>query len=172
MRTALEQAGAERGLLLLLRGAEPRIVAEAAVSGETVVVRLPDEAASPQELPQSVLQYVLRTQESVVLDDASTQSQFPTDPYILARRARSVVCVPLVNRGKLIGGLYLENNLTPYVFVPSRISVLKLLASQAAISLDNTRLYRDLDQREAKIRRLFDANIIGIFMWDMEGRII
>jgi PAS domain S-box-containing protein len=172
MRTALEQAGAERGLLILLRGAEPRIVAEAAVSGETVVVRLPDEAASPQELPRSVLQYVLRTQEGVVLDDASAQSQFATDPYIRECRTRSVVCVPVVDRGKLIGGLYLENNLTPHVFVPSRISVLKLLASQAAISLEKTRLYRDLEQREAKIRRLVDANIIGVVIGDLEGGII
>ena len=68
--------------------------------------------------------------------------------------------------------LYLENNLTARVFAPARIAVLKLLASQAAISLENTRLYRDLAEREAKIRRLVDANIIGIFIWDLEGRII
>ena len=61
--------------------------------------------------------------------------------------------------------LYLENNLAPRVFAPARIAVLKLLASQAAISLENTRLYRDLAEREAKIRRLFDANIVGIFFW-------
>ena len=68
--------------------------------------------------------------------------------------------------------LYLENNLTPHVFTPTRIAVLKLLASQAAISLENTRLYRDLEEREAKIRRLVDANIIGICIWNLEGEII
>ena len=68
--------------------------------------------------------------------------------------------------------LYLENNLTPHVFTPARIAVLKLLASQAAISLENTRLYRDLAEREAKIRRLVDANIVGIFIWDFDGRIL
>jgi GAF domain-containing protein len=68
--------------------------------------------------------------------------------------------------------LYLENNLTPYVFTPARISVLELLASQAAISLENARLYNDLLEREARIRRLVDANIIGIFIWDLDGRII
>ena len=78
----------------------------------------------------------------------------------------------MLNQAKLIGVLYLENNLTPRVFAPARIAVLKLLASQAAISLENTRLYRDLAEREAKIRRLVDANIIGIFIWDVEGRII
>jgi PAS domain S-box-containing protein len=65
--------------------------------------------------------------------------------------------------------LYLENNLTPRVFLRARITVLKLLASQAAISLENSRLYRNLAEREAKIRRLVDANIIGIFIWSIPG---
>jgi len=81
------------------------------------------------------------------------------------RRARSVLCLPLITQAKLIGALYLENNLTPNVFAPARMSALKLLASQAAISLENSRLYGDLQEREAKIRRLVDANIIGIFFW-------
>ena len=72
----------------------------------------------------------------------------------------------MINQAKLIGVLYLENNLAPRVFAPARIAVLKLLASQAAIALENTRLYRDLAEREAKIRRLVDANIIGIFIWE------
>jgi PAS domain S-box-containing protein len=78
----------------------------------------------------------------------------------------------LINQAKLIGLLYLENNLTSHAFTPERIAVLKLLASQAAISLENTRLYRDLEEREAKIRRLVEANIIGIFIWNLEGQII
>ena len=123
-------------------------------------------------LPESVLRYVVRTQESVILDDAAAQNPFSADPYIRQHQARSILCLPLINQAKLIGVLYLENNLAPRVFAPARIAVLKLLASQAAISLENTRLYRDLAEREAKIRRLVDANIIGIFIWDVEGRII
>src|SRR6201999_2055840 len=73
---------------------------------------------------------------------------------------------------KLIGLLFLENNLPPHVFTPARLTVLKLLAAQAAISLENTRLYRDLEKREAKIRRLVDANRMGIFIWNLEGQII
>ena len=72
----------------------------------------------------------------------------------------------MINQGKLIGVLYLENNLAPQVFTPARIAVLKLLASQAAIALENAGLYRDLAEREAKIRRLVDANIIGIYIWE------
>ena len=118
-------------------------------------------------LPETVLQYVLHTRESVILDDAAAQPSFAADPYVRQRQARSILCLPLINQGKLIGVLYLENNLTPRAFAPARIAVLKLLASQAAISLENTRLYRDLEQREAKIRRLVDANIIGIFIWEL-----
>ncbi|HEX5460779.1 MAG TPA: AAA family ATPase [Steroidobacteraceae bacterium] len=172
MRTALEQAGAERGVLILSRGGEPRIVAESAVSGDTIVVRLPDETVSPEVLPQSVLQHVLRTRESVILDDASARSPFAADSYIRERRARSVLCAPLINQGKLTGALYLENNLAPRVFEPARIAVLKLLASQAAVSLENSRLYRDLAEREARIRRLVDSNVIGIVIWDLDGRLI
>ena len=172
MRTAIEQAGAERGLLIVMRGVEPRIEAEATTGGETVVMRFSDQPATAALLPESVLHYVMRTREAVILDDAATQPPFAaTDTYLRQRNARSVLCLPLITQAKLIGVLYLENNLSPGVFAPARIAVLKLLASQAAIALENARLYRDLEQREAKIRRLVDANIIGIFIWDLEGRI-
>ena len=172
MTIALEHAGAERGLLILFPGDEPRIEAEATTGRGQVEVALRETAVTPAELPESVLHYVIRTRESVILDDASAQNPFSADEYIRQKRARSVLCLPLVKQAKLIGVLYLENNLAPHVFTPSRIAVLELLASQAAISLENARLYRDLEEREAKIRRLVDANIIGIFIWDFEGRII
>ncbi|MGY8663367.1 AAA family ATPase [Bradyrhizobium sp. UFLA05-109] len=172
MRTAIEQAGAERGLLILAQGATPRIAAEATTGDDKVVVHLRDDAATGTVLPESVLRYVLHSRESVILDDAATQSQYAADLYIRARRARSVVCLPLVNQGKLVGALYFENGLAPNVFAPARMTVLKLLASQAAISLENSRLYGDLQEQEAKVRRLVDANIIGIVIWDFEGRII
>ena len=113
MRTAIEQAGAERGLLILPRGAEQRIEAEATTSGDTVIVQLRDEAVNEDMLPESVLHYVLRTRESVILDDAAAQSTFAADPYIRQRQARSILCLPLINQAKLIGVLYLENNLAP-----------------------------------------------------------
>ena len=114
----------------------------------------------------------MRTQESLILADASEQNPFSSDPYIRRHHARSILCLPLINQGKFIGVLYLENNLTPRVFTLTRIAVLKLLASQAAISLQNTRLYADLEEREAKIRRLVDANIVGIIIWNLQGEII
>jgi PAS domain S-box-containing protein len=172
MRTAIEQAGAERGVLILARGNELRIAAEATTSDETVAVHLLDEAVTAAVLPETVLRYVLRTRESVILDEAAAQGEFSADAYIRQRRARSILGLPLVTQAHLIGALYLENNLAARVFVPGRTAILKLLASQAAIAIENTRLYRDLARREAKIRRLVEANIIGIIVWDFEGRIV
>jgi PAS domain S-box-containing protein len=172
MRAAMEHAGAERGLLILLRGGEPRIVAQATVDADAVMVGLCDGPVTTATLPVAILHHVLRTQESIILDDAAAQNPFSRDSTLRKHQARSVLCLPLINQGKLIGALYLENNLIPRVFAPARIAVLKLLTSQAAISLENARLYGDLQDREAKIRHLVDANIIGIIIWDFEGGII
>ena len=173
MRTALEQAGAERGLLILSRAGPSRgSQAEATTGGDAIVVRLRDQPVTATALPEAIVHYVLRTQQTVILDDAAAEPAFAADPYIRQRQARSILCLPLITQTKLIGVLYLENNLAPRVFTPARIAVLQLLASQAAIALENTRLYRDLAEREAKIRRLVDANIIGIFIWEFEGQII
>ncbi|MBV8068995.1 MAG: AAA family ATPase, partial [Acidobacteriaceae bacterium] len=172
MRTAIEHAGAERGLLILPRGVVQRIKAEATTNGDTIRVRLLEAPLAEGLVPESIVNYVVRTQESLILDDALANNAFSTDMYIRRHHARSILCLALINQAKLIGVLYLENNLTPHVFTPTRIAVLKLLASQAAISLENSRLYRDLEEREAKIRRLVDANVIGIYVGNVEGEII
>src|SRR5216684_3195440 len=143
LRIAVEHAGAERGLLLLFQGDEPRIVAEATTGRDQVEVTLRQTAVSPAELPVSMLHYVMRTRQSVILDDALAQNPFSADEYICQKVARSVLCLPLVKQSKLIGVLYLENKLAAHVFTPARISVLELLASQAAISLENAHLYSD-----------------------------
>jgi predicted ATPase/signal transduction histidine kinase len=154
MGTAIEQAGAERGLLILSRGPEQRISAEASTGSDAVVVRLCDQPVGEDAMPQSVLHYVAHTQANLILDDASAVHPFSSDAYIRQHRARSILCLPLLNQAKLVGVLYLENNLAPRVFTPTRIAALKLLASQAAISLENSRLYADLQEREAKIRQV------------------
>jgi PAS domain S-box-containing protein len=172
MTIALEHAGAERGLLILLRGDTVQIEAEARTDDKTIEVTLRQEPVASAALPEAVLHTVIRTQQSVILDDASAQSPFAADAYVRQAHARSVLCLPLVKQAKLIGALYLENSLASHVFTPARISVLELLASQAAISLENARLYRDLAEREARIRRLVDANIIGILIFTLDGQIV
>lgn len=173
MRTAIEQAGAERGLLILSSDeGDLHVAAEATTNDDSTQMQLRDVPVSAALLPGSILNQVLRTRQHLCLDDAVTELQFAGDAYVREHRARSVLCLPLMNQANLIGVLYLENNLAANVFSPARIAVLTLLASQAAISLDNARLYRGVEQREAKIRRLVDANIIGIIVWNTNGEII
>src|SRR5215475_4818207 len=165
MMIALEHAGAERGLLILPRGDELRIEAEATTGRDTVEVHLRQTVATPSELPKSMLHFVIRAQEIVVLDDASSPNQFSSDEYIRQQRSRAVLCLPLVKQSKLIGVLYLENNLTPHVFTPARMAVLKLLASQAAISLENARLYTEVQQTEAYLEAAQRLSHTGSFGW-------
>jgi len=168
---ALENAGADRGLLILPAEDDHLIQAEAQATGDQVEVVLCPKPITGITCPASLVRYVIRTRESVILDDASRPNLFSEDNYLCGRQTKSILCVPLMNQGRLTGLLYLENTLTTHAFTASRVAVLELLAAQAAISLENTRLYSDLEERGAKIRRLVDANIIGIFIWDLGGRI-
>jgi PAS domain S-box-containing protein len=170
--TLMRAAGAERGLLILGQGDEYRIVAEATTGSDTVAVGPRHASVTAADLPVSVLHYVVRTKDSLLLHDASRENQFSSDEYVRRHHARSILCLPLLKESRLVGVVYLENNLAINVFTPDRIVVLKLLASEAAISLENIRLYDDLQDREAKIRRLVDSNIIGVVMWCADGRII
>ena len=172
LRIAVEHAGAERGLLILFPGNEPQIAAEATSDCGHVEITLRRAANLSTKLPESVLHYVIRTRESVILDDALGANTFSADEYIRQKQVRSALCLPLLKQAKLIGVLYLENNLASHVFTPARIAVLELLASQAAVSLENARLYNDLQEREAKVRRLVDSNIIGIIIGDFKGQIL
>ena len=153
MRISLEHAGAECGLLILLRGGELRIEAEATTGHGTLEVMLRQSAVTPSELPESVLLTAIRTRKSVLLDDAVASTLFSQDTYVKQRRPRSVLCLPLVKQAKLVGALYLENNLTPRVFTSAKLAVLELLASQAAISLENALLYADLQQENSERQR-------------------
>jgi PAS domain S-box-containing protein len=168
MRTAIEHAGAERGLLILSRDNELQTVAEAKISGHNVTVHRKE--APPGALPESIIRYVLRTRESVILDDAALNNPFSADTYIRQRHARSIFCLPLINQAKLIGMLYLENNLTPHVFTPTRTAVLRLLASQAAISLENTHLYEALCRSESYLTQAQRLAHVGSWAWEAPAR--
>jgi PAS domain S-box-containing protein len=172
MTIAVEHAGADRGLLILPNGDENRVEAVASSGRDGIKVGLLGARVTGSELPELILEQVIRTQSPVILGDARGGHAFAGDDYIGRKQARSLLCLPLLKQAELIGVLYLENSLASHVFTPARIAVLKLLASQAAIALENARLYRDVAEREAKIRRLFDANIIGIFISNGKGEII
>jgi PAS domain S-box-containing protein len=157
MKISLEHAGAGWGLLILLRGGELRIEAEATTGRGNVEVTPRQSAVTPSELPESVLLTAIRTRESVLLDDAAASTLFSHDMYVKQRRPRSMLCLPLVKQAKVVGALYLENNLTPRVFTSAKLAVLELLASQAAISLENALLYADLQQENSERQRAEDA---------------
>ena len=165
MILALEHAGADRGLLILPWGDGWRIEAEATTVRDTVEVRLPRTRLMPGALPESVLRYVIRTRDSVLLDDAADPGPFSGDEYITRRRCQSVLCLPLIKQTTLIGVLYLENCLAAQVFTQARIAVLRLLASQAAISLENARLYADRQHAEALLADAQQLSHTGSFDW-------
>src|SRR5580704_3360078 len=153
LRIAVENAGAERGLLILPRDGVLLIEAEAVTRPGGVEVAVRQTTVAPSDLPLSVLHYVIRTQEGVLLDDASTDKVYAKDEYVRPKRSKSILCLPVVKQAQPVGALYLENNLTPGVFTPDRVTVLQLLASQAAISLENASLYSAAKEAEEKVRQ-------------------
>ncbi|HET6977394.1 MAG TPA: sigma 54-interacting transcriptional regulator [Pyrinomonadaceae bacterium] len=153
MRKAMEHAGADRGLLIVPHCNRLQVKAEATTDGDTVSVRALEESDSFAALPESVLRYVQRTHEQVIIDDASVPNSFATDEYLHEQRTRSVACLPLLKQGELVALLYLENKLASNVFTPARLKILEVLASQAAISLENSRLYHEIQQAEEAVRR-------------------
>jgi len=152
MVTAVQQAGVERGLLIVRRAEETRVEAEATTQRGAIVVRRLDTLPGPSSLPATIVKYVLRTQEPVMLDDASAPNPFAADAYLAERRIRSLLCLPLVKEGTLIGALYFEDPLASHIFTPSRIGLLTLLASQAAISLENAHLYAQIQSENILLR--------------------
>ncbi|THD56728.1 AAA family ATPase, partial [Phenylobacterium sp.] len=154
MQIALEHAGAERGLLILHRGGELTLEATAVTRHEKSEVTARGVEVTASDLPLSLLNYVVRTKEGVVLDDASLPNPYRDDIYVQQTGVRSVLCLPIANRANLVGALYLENSLTPYAFTSERVSVLEMLSSQAAISLENARLYSDLQQENSDRKRV------------------
>jgi len=146
----LEHAGAQRGLLLLRRDDKLRIEAEAKATQDAVKVRVKQSRPTSNELPETLLQFVARTRETVTLDDARAVNQFSTDRYFLENECRSILCLPLLKRAELIGILYLENSLTSHVFSAERIALLELLGGQAALSLESA----SLEEKDALLKEV------------------
>lgn len=151
MRIVIENAGAQVGFLILENEGQWFIEAQGALDTDEVTVLQSIPVEQSYLLSASVVNYVVRTRENLVLSDASVNGDFTNDPYVMERQPLSILCVPLIHQGKLSAILYLENNLTPGAFTQDRLEILKLLCSQAAISLENSRLY---EQQEDYSRTL------------------
>ncbi|MEG4233653.1 ATP-binding sensor histidine kinase [Microcoleus sp. Pol11C3] len=160
MKIAIENAGAEKGFLILEKAGNWAIEAEGSVKKDQVSVLrslpLNAEAASGEtpKLASAIVNYVIRTQENVVLNNATQEGQFTRDPYIAATQPKSILCTPLLHQGKLTGILYLENNLTEGAFTTDRLELLKLLSAQIAISIENAQLYNNLQEFNQNLEQL------------------
>ena len=160
IRITLENAGAERGVFLLERDGHLFVEAQAQADSDAVSLR-ESIAIERADLPLAVVRYVWRTEQPVVLGDASSDERFAGDPYISGGRITSVLCVPVSRQGRLCGLLYLENRLTSQAFTPEREEMVRILAAQAAISIENARLYEEMknevQRRTSAEHKLRDA---------------
>jgi predicted ATPase/GAF domain-containing protein len=152
MKIVVKHAGAERGFLLLCRDGKLFIEASMTVNPITVEVGSGIAVESSSELPLSIVHYVERTREPIVLEDASGEPRFAADPYILARRPKSVLCLSMIHQGRLTGILYLENNIAQAAFSADRVEILTLLSSQAAVAVENALLYQSVQAATAKLK--------------------
>ncbi|MCP4341629.1 MAG: AAA family ATPase [Desulfobulbaceae bacterium] len=152
MQTVLENAGAQKGSMILAHGDDLTVQAEAGVDGQAIVVVQPGQDRPAGDLPIAVVNYVRRTGEAVIIEDARAPNMFSSDPYIEQNRPVSVLCLPLMLQSHLIGMLYLENSLVRAAFTKERVAVLELLSAQAAISLENAALYRERSRAEQALR--------------------
>jgi PAS domain S-box-containing protein len=165
---SVELAGADRGLLILLRDEVPLVVAEATTSRGQLETILRYSEISASELALAPLQYVIRTRESLILDDASRSSDFATDEYVRSHQSKSILLVPIVKQGRFRGILYLENELTAYAFTADRVELLEMLSSQAAISLENASLYTELQRSEAFLSEGQRHSSTATWTWNVQ----
>jgi PAS domain S-box-containing protein len=181
MEIVIENAGAQRGCLVLEKDGKWAIEAEGTTDSKDTTTLQAIQVEESDAICRSIVRYVARSRESIVLDDAARKGLFVDNPYVKQNQTKSVLCAPLLNQGRLSGILYLENNLTTDAFTPERIKVLELLAGQAAIALENAVLYQQAQQEiaerklaeaalresEQRFRTIFDSVNDAIFVHDL-----
>jgi signal transduction histidine kinase/CheY-like chemotaxis protein len=158
MTIVIENAGADRGCLLLPQQDNWFIEAEGQVNSSDITIL--QSMAIENRVSTHIIHYIARTQENVVLSDATQEERFSQDPYIVKQAPKSILGMPLVNQGKLTGILYLENRLTEGAFTPQRLQILNMLSSQLAISIENSLLYNNLEQKVAERTQALQQEIV------------
>jgi predicted ATPase/signal transduction histidine kinase len=158
MQVILENVGGSKAALILLEDSNLSLMAQCQSHQPCELLSIPIQ--NTQEIPVSLINYVSHTKEYILINDATANTNFAGDPYIIKYQPKSILCTPIVNQGKLIGILYLENSLIVSAFTPDRLQILKLLSSQAAISLENAQLYGKLEEKVAvRTQELNEKNI-------------
>ncbi|MBD2035377.1 PAS domain S-box protein [Leptolyngbya sp. FACHB-321] len=171
MQTVIENAGAQTGYLILENSGEWLIEAACELNADenSCATQVLQSIPIADQLPESIIQYVIRTLKPVTLNDATREGAFINESYIQQNQPQSVFCLPLLNQAKLVGVLYLENRLAVGVFTPERSQVLQLLSTQAAIAIENANLYSELQAKESKITQFLEAIPVGIAIVDATG---
>jgi diguanylate cyclase (GGDEF)-like protein len=146
MKIMIENAGAEKGSFIRVEQGQLQVEAEGLINEEEVRI-LGGTPLDGAKLPVSLVKYVARLGESIVLNDAPSDTRFWDDPYIAQTQPKSLLCAPVIHQGRVIGVVCLENSLTSGAFTPGRLELLKMLSAQAAISIENSLLYANLEQR-------------------------
>jgi predicted ATPase/signal transduction histidine kinase len=155
----IENAGAQRGVLLARSGPTLIIEAEGQVrEGQKISADVSGTTATATNLPLNLITYVERTNETMLLNQAIAEPRFAHDPYIQQRQLQSILCLPIMHQGQPLGILYLENGLVAGAFTSAQLEVLKLLTAQVAISMANARLYRDLQSHVTTV----EANNVAL----------
>ncbi|MBF2007071.1 MAG: AAA family ATPase [Chlorogloeopsis fritschii C42_A2020_084] len=191
MKIVMENAGAQASCLILERNGELVVEARGSVEKDEFIVCQSLPVKIGDCLPLSLINYVKRTKEYIVLDDSTHEGRFINDSYIQRYKPKSILCIPIIHQGQLIGVLYLENNLTNNAFTSKRLEILRILSSQAAISLKNAQLYEEmtalnlnlkqeigkrqqaeeaLRESERRLAQFLEAVPVGIFVVDANGK--
>ncbi len=165
----IENAGAQNGYIILVDRDRLVISASKVVNAPLLELGKSIPVENCHTLPQTIINYVARTQESVVLNDASKEGNFTQDAYIQTYQPLSAICFPLINQGQLVSIIYLENNLTIGAFTKDRLTLLQLLSGQAAIAISNAQLYCQLKYSEQQLKQFLEAVPIGIATIDVQG---
>lgn len=160
MATIIENAGAQRGYLIIKSDAgELEVVARAGFEDAPRTAEASARIEDATELCPDIVRYVARTRDTVVLDDARRHERYQNDEYVRRSGIKSVLCVPVIQQGKLLGVLYAENNAVTHAFTPGRLNLLQVIASQAAISITNAQLYDSLEEKVVeRTRELAEKN--------------
>ncbi len=169
MKILIENAGAQVGYLIL--ETQGKLLIEASGSVDRQNVSVLKSIAIKGYLPTSIINYVARTQKTVLINNAVYQGNFTQDPYIKSHQTKSLLCTPLLDRGQLRGIVYLENNLTVGAFTQERLEILQVLSSQAAIAITNAKLYTELQENQSRLAQFLEAMPVGVSVHEPTGEV-
>jgi PAS domain S-box-containing protein len=174
MQILIQNAGAQTGYLILENSGEWVIEATGQLNdgdGENAyITQVLQSVPIIDRLPESIINYVIRSHETVILNNAIGEGAFINESYIQRNQTKSIFCLPLLNQAKLVGVLYLENQLAAGTFTPERSQVLNLLSTQAAIAIENAKLYSKLREGESRMKQFLEAVPVGIGVLNAAGR--